>query len=87
MTDTTKRVILPAEATEEMMIAAMASDCLMASATQGDAVLAAYAAMLAAAPASGKVTEAEVEKMAGVASRRINPPQPKHITKKDPAIN
>jgi len=62
MTTPNARVILPREATEDMMLAGMASDDLMANATQGDAVLASYRAMLAASPNAGKVTEAELEK-------------------------
>lgn len=58
------RVILPREATEDMMLAGMASDDLMANATQGDAVLASYRAMRAASPNAGKVSEAELETMA-----------------------
>lgn len=64
MTDTTKRVILPAEATEEMMLAGMASAEIMATATQGDAHIEGYAAMRDAAPNAGKVTEADLNALA-----------------------
>jgi hypothetical protein len=57
-----KRVILPAEADEKMMLAGMAMAEMMASATQGDAIIAGFDAMLAASPNAGKVTEAELEK-------------------------
>lgn len=61
---TEARVILPAEATEEMMLAGMASAERMATATQGDAIIDGYSSMVSAAPASGKVTEAELENVA-----------------------
>jgi len=60
----TKRVILPAEADEKMMLAGMAMAEMMASATQGDAIIAGFDAMLAASTNAGKVTEAELEAMA-----------------------
>lgn len=58
------RVILPREATEDMMLAGMASDDLMANATQGDAVLASYRAMRAASPNAGAVSEEELRAVA-----------------------
>lgn len=67
MTDTTKRVILPAEATEEMMLAGMASAEIMATATQGDAHIEGYAAMRDAAPNAGKVSREDLESIAAEA--------------------
>lgn len=59
----TKRVILPAEADEKMMLAGMAMAEMMASATQGDAIIAGFDAMRDASPNAGMVTEAELEAM------------------------
>lgn len=56
-----ERVILPAEATEEMMLAGMASAERMATATQGDAVIDGYSSMVSASPSSGRVTAEMLE--------------------------
>lgn len=61
MTNPNTRVILPAEATEEMMLSGMASAERMATATQGDAIIDGYSSMVASSPSSGRVTAEMLE--------------------------
>lgn len=74
----TTRRIVPAEADEDMMLAGMDSADRMASATQGDAIIACYTAMLAASPASGKVTKEEVRNLAAILYPEVFSRKPKY---------